>query len=131
MYQIITIVHIVIAFVIIALVLLQQGRGADAGAGFGAGTSTSIFGSRGSATFLSKLTSLFGALFFASSLTLTYLADKQGQAKDVITDAPVDTGRPADLPNVPAGSGVPSPSGNAVDIPIIPGAEETDSGAAQ
>ena len=44
--------HVLFAFAIIGLVLLQRGKGADAGAGFGAGASGTVFGARGSASFL-------------------------------------------------------------------------------
>jgi preprotein translocase subunit SecG len=67
------VVHVLLAFGIIALVLLQRGRGADAGAGFGAGASGTVFGARGSASFLSRTTAVLATLFFLSSLGLSYL----------------------------------------------------------
>lgn len=66
-------VHIVLALMIIGLVLLQRGKGAEAGAGFGSGASGTVFGARGTSTLFSKLTAVFAALFFATSLTLAYL----------------------------------------------------------
>ena len=74
MQDIILIVHVVVAVCLIALVLLQQGRGAATGAAFGGGASQSVFGSRGSTPFLSKVTTLLAILFFASSLLLARLA---------------------------------------------------------
>ena len=58
--------HVLIAAAIVGLVLLQRGKGADAGAGFGAGASGTVFGARGSASFLSRMTATLAALFFAS-----------------------------------------------------------------
>jgi len=58
------------ALAIIGLVLLQQGKGADMGAAFGSGASATLFGSRGSATFLSRLTAGFATAFFATSIGL-------------------------------------------------------------
>ena len=72
--QIILIFHVLIAICLIALVLLQQGKGATAGAAFGAGASGTVFGSRGSKGFLYKLTGGLAIAFFATSITLTYLA---------------------------------------------------------
>ena len=57
--------HVLIAAAIVGLVLLQRGKGADAGAGFGAGASGTVFGARGSASFLSRMTATLAALFFA------------------------------------------------------------------
>ena len=87
MFQIILAIHIVIAFVLIVLVLLQQGKGADAGANFGGGSSQSVFGSRGSATFLSRTTAILATLFFITSLSLAYIASKEVKGyKSVVTE---------------------------------------------
>ena len=66
-------VHVLLAIMIIALVLLQRGKGAEAGAGFGSGASGTVFGARGTSTLFSRLTAVFAALFFATSLLLAYL----------------------------------------------------------
>ncbi len=80
MQQIILIFHIVIATILIGLVLIQRGKGADMGAAFGSGASQTVFGSRGSGGFLFKVTIFLAALFFATSVALTYLAGHQRQA---------------------------------------------------
>ena len=58
--------------IVIGLVLIQHGKGADAGAAFGSGASGTVFGSRGSANFLSRTTAWLAAVFFALSLVLAY-----------------------------------------------------------
>jgi len=65
-------VHVIVAAVLIGLVLLQHGKGADMGAAFGSGSSGSLFGASGSANFLSRSTAVLAAVFFASSLGLTW-----------------------------------------------------------
>jgi preprotein translocase subunit SecG len=69
-------VHIILALVIVLLVLMQRGKGADAGAGFGSGASGTVFGARGTATLFSKLTAVFAALFFTTSLLLAYMGTR-------------------------------------------------------
>jgi preprotein translocase subunit SecG len=69
-------VHILLALMIIGLVLMQRGKGAEAGAGFGSGASGTVFGARGTATLFSKLTAVFAALFFVTSLTLAYMGTR-------------------------------------------------------
>ena len=64
------------------LVLLQHGKGADMGAAFGSGSAGSLFGSAGAANFLSRTTAILAAVFFVSSLGLTYFSA-----------APVEVGR--------------------------------------
>jgi len=71
-----------VAIAIIALVLLQQGKGADMGAAFGSGSSNTLFGSRGPASFLMKLTGLFVLVFFATSLSLGYLATQHAKTNN-------------------------------------------------
>ena len=70
-------VHILVALVIIGLVLMQHGKGADMGAAFGSGASGSLFGSSGSANFLSRLTGGLAAVFFLTSLSLAYVASSK------------------------------------------------------
>jgi preprotein translocase subunit SecG len=49
---------------------VQKGKGADAGAGFGSGAWGTVFGARGSATFLSKTTAVLATLFFVHQLVV-------------------------------------------------------------
>lgn len=74
---VIVVFHLLAALSLVVLVLLQQGKGAEAGASFGAGASNTVFGSQGSATFLSKLTAILAATFFLTALGLGYFAKQQ------------------------------------------------------
>ena len=95
--------HVAVTAAIVGLVLLQRGKGADAGAGFGAGASGTVFGARGSASFLSRMTATLAALFFASSLTLAYLGGKKPEApKSVIDRVGVPAAPLQDTPSLPA-----------------------------
>lgn len=91
MYQIIMMIHVFAAVCIIALVLVQQGKGAGMGAAFGSGASSTVFGSRGSGSFLFRLTIGFIAIFFIASLAMNYMtvrAYKQPQAMTLVPNAP-------------------------------------------
>jgi preprotein translocase subunit SecG len=86
--NVITVVHGLLCFAIVALVLLQRGKGADAGAGFGAGASGTVFGARGSATFFSKLTAVLATLFFLTSMSLAWFATRpQAESRESIVDS--------------------------------------------
>jgi preprotein translocase subunit SecG len=117
-------VHVAVSLLIVGLVLLQRGKGADAGTGFGAGASGTVFGSRGSASFLSRATAGLATMFFATSLVLAFFANQrtapesllertspsgqvapQPQATPPVSDLPdIDvpgtTSTPADLPDI-------------------------------
>jgi preprotein translocase subunit SecG len=104
---------------IVILVLLQQGKGADMGAAFGGGgSSQSLFGSRGSATFLSRTTAILSLIFFTTALGLAYLHTQAGQSSvsvisqeaipssgDDISATPDTSKTESDLPSVPDASG--------------------------
>ncbi|MGE8420951.1 preprotein translocase subunit SecG [Pseudomonas sp.] len=74
---VIVVLHLLGALGLVVLVLLQQGKGAEAGASFGAGASNTVFGSQGSATFLSKFTAILAASFFLTALGLGYFAKEK------------------------------------------------------
>jgi preprotein translocase subunit SecG len=96
--QVLSVFHVLFALAIIGLVLLQQGRGADAGAGFGGGASNTVFGARGTASFLSRSTAVLAALFFSTSILLAYLGARQDNGGHDILDAPVKEQIKSDLP---------------------------------
>lgn len=66
---------------VIGLVLVQQGKGADAGAAFGTGSAQGVFGSGGSANFLSRSTAIAATVFFCCCLALSIISSKQGSSK--------------------------------------------------
>jgi preprotein translocase subunit SecG len=84
MYQIFLIIHICVCVGLIGFVLIQHGRGADMGAAFGGGASQTLFGSTGSANFLSRTTAILATLFFATSFGLSYIATKQMKAQNTV-----------------------------------------------
>ena len=90
MGQLLLIFHLLFAVALIILVLLQKGKGASMGVAFGSGASQTLFGSKGSIGFLVKVTIIFAALFFATSIGLTYFASQQakhvGKQTDIISE---------------------------------------------
>jgi preprotein translocase subunit SecG len=80
--------HMLFATSIVGLVLIQRGKGADAGAGFGAGASGTVFGARGSGSFLSRTTAILAALFFMTSLGLAYIGSRPATQNSVMDTIP-------------------------------------------
>lgn len=68
--------QILVAVALIGFILIQHGKGADAGAAFGSGSSSTVFGSQGSSSFLTKVTTVLVILFLGNSLLLAYLASQ-------------------------------------------------------
>jgi preprotein translocase subunit SecG len=83
------IIHIIVCMFLIAVVLLQSGKGAEMGAAFG-GSSQTLFGSRGAATFLSKLTTISAVAFMLTSFALAIVTTKGGS---VVKKVPVSEER--------------------------------------
>ncbi|MBS0425028.1 MAG: preprotein translocase subunit SecG [Proteobacteria bacterium] len=77
--------HVLLAMILVVLVLLQHGKGADMGAAFGSGSAGSLFGASGSATFLSRATGFVAALFFITSMSLTYLSTNKTGSSSVMS----------------------------------------------
>jgi preprotein translocase subunit SecG len=131
LHSAVVIFHLLIAAAIVALVLLQRGKGADAGAGFGAGASGTVFGARGSASFLSRTTATLAALFIATSLTLAYLGGRAPEApKSVIDRVGVQQDEapalPESAPAAPATTPAdPTTNSQPVETPSAPPANET------
>ena len=71
-----TVLHVFVCVILVAVVLLQRGKGAEMGAMFGGGASATVFGSRGAGTFLGKLTTGCAVVFMLTSLSLAYLVSE-------------------------------------------------------
>jgi len=90
-FSVILTVHILVALAIIGLVLMQHGKGADMGAAFGSGASGSLFGSSGSANFLSRTTGVLAAVFFVTSLALAYVASSKPKTTGSVMEETVQS----------------------------------------
>ncbi|MBV8467256.1 MAG: preprotein translocase subunit SecG [Burkholderiales bacterium] len=75
------IINVLSALSVIVLVLLQHGKGADMGAAFGSGSAGSLFGSSGSANFLSRTTAVCAIIFFCSLFGLVWMDNHAAAAK--------------------------------------------------
>ena len=130
-----TVSHLVLALGLIGLILIQHGKGADAGAAFGSGASATVFGSQGSASFLTRMTAV---------MATAQVGEPEGLMDDVQMPAPMGSGavpRPAqgDAPTVPAPAaeatspGADMGSGQSdlppVDVPASPDAVPQSTGA--
>ncbi len=111
MLTIVLSVHILVTMALIGLILIQRGKGADIGAAFGSGASQTVFGSQGSASFLTRTTAVLATVFFLTSLTLAYLYSQVGERRSVTEIAP-----PAQEATLPAET---TPQGPA-DVPQLP-----------
>jgi len=119
---VVVVFHLLGAIGVVALVLLQQGKGADAGASFGAGASNTVFGSQGTATFLSRVTAILAAAFFMTSLGLAFFAN---QKADALAQVGLPDPAVLEVQQKPAVEDVPvleeqEPADNAADVPQAP-----------
>ena len=73
LYYFVIFLHVVACIFLIAVVLLQQGKGQDLASAFGGGGTQTAFGPRGSATVLSRATTILAGLFMVTSLALTII----------------------------------------------------------
>ena len=95
MENLVTIIHVIACLGVIGLVLMQHGKGADMGAAFGSGSSGSLFGASGSANFLSHATAIFAAVFFISTLGITWIGNKKEVSPGVLSGTVAPAAAPA------------------------------------
>ena len=118
---VVLVAHLIIAAAVCGFVLMQHGKGADMGAAFGSGSAGSLFGSSGAANFLSRTTAVLAAVFFATSLGLTYFSSpsKSGGVTQHL-DVPANAGVESKIDIKPA---APAPSAPA---PAAPGGKSSE-----
>jgi len=84
-------VHIVVSLLLVIVVLLQSGKSADLAGAFGGGGTQSSFGPRGTATILSKVTTILAVSFMITSLLLYITATNKVDADTVLTTGDTET----------------------------------------
>jgi len=99
MIILITVIHVIVCLILVVVVLLQSGKAADLAGAFGGMGSQTVFGPRGSATVLSKATTVSAVLFMLTSLTLSILATRGGSATpDILKKAIPAAGQKGPVP---------------------------------
>ena len=117
--------HVIVAIALVALILLQQGKGADAGAAFGSGASGSVFGAKGSSSFLSRTTAILATLFFVLSLAMAIMAHKQTEQQSLMqqyeeTQVVTPMVEPSPVPEDAGAASQPASDVPSVPVPVAP-----------
>ncbi len=119
-YYLVLTLHVVACLFLIAVVLLQQGKGQDLASAFGGGGSQAAFGPRGSATVLSRATTILAGLFMVTSLTLSVLRYRESSILDTVK-APAAAPSPSASASPAAGAGTaPSAAPSAAPPAAVP-----------
>src|SRR3954452_18080640 len=103
-----TIIHVLVCVFLIIVVLLQSGKAADLAGAFGGMGSQTAFGPRGSATVLSKATTIAAALFMVSSLSLAIMASRGSGGGSSVTERSKPAATKQATPATPAAPAQPS-----------------------
>lgn len=114
MYTAVLVLHLIVCFFLIFIILIQSSKGAEMGAAFG-GSSQTLFGSRGAATFLNKLTTAAAIAFMITSLVLAIFSVKR---TSVISSLPVQ--------EAPAAPAADTTTGPIQEQPSAPGQGEVE-----
>ncbi|MGV6852899.1 MAG: preprotein translocase subunit SecG [bacterium] len=129
METLLVIFQVLIGLAMVAMILVQKGAGATAGASFGAGASATVFGAKGSGSFLTRTTAVLATLFFAITFFMAVLASQRTDVNDksdlgVMEGASTATEQPAAEVAQPAESDVPAIPVNEADA--APAVETSD-----
>ena len=112
-----TTILVLVCLFLIVVVLLQSGKAADLAGAFGGMGSQTVFGPRGSATVLSRATTIAAGLFMVTSLTLSILATRAGGGA---APSILDKVKPAATKSAPATSQPQVPVGGTAPITVTP-----------
>jgi preprotein translocase subunit SecG len=77
LFYTVTTLHVIVCFILVLVVLLQTGKGADLAGAFGGGSTQTAFGSRGPASFLSKMTTIAAIIFMMTSIGLSLISSER------------------------------------------------------
>jgi len=122
LFYLIAFLHVVACLFLIAVVLLQQGKGQDLASAFGGGGTQTAFGPRGSATVLSRATTILAGLFMVTSLALSIVRPQASGVLDQVPEAaaspsPAASAAPATTPAPPAEAPPSAPAAAPVATP--------------
>ncbi|RMG71098.1 MAG: preprotein translocase subunit SecG [Nitrospirae bacterium] len=106
MTTLLVIIHVIICLVLIGIVLVQGGKGAELGSAFGGGSSQTLFGARGAATVLGKITTIVAVIFMITSLLLTIVSIRSGSVVKESVIPEKTTTEPQKQKALPPGAGV-------------------------
>jgi preprotein translocase subunit SecG len=84
LYFAIVTLHVIVCIILVLVVLLQSGKGADLAGAFGGGATQTAFGSRGPASFLSKMTTVAAVVFMITSISLSMISTNRAEAKSLL-----------------------------------------------
>ena len=110
LYYLVTALYVFVCFVLLMVILLQQGKGGDMASAFGGGSSQTAFGARGGATLLSKITAVFAGLFMLVALGLAIIGER-GDDDTLLRGTPGPAApAPAPAPATPESTTTPAPA---------------------
>jgi len=81
-YYAVVAVHIIVCIFLVLVVLLQSGKGADLAGAFGGGGTQTAFGSRGPASFLTRMTTVVAIIFMLTSIGLSMMGARRSSVDE-------------------------------------------------
>jgi len=117
MFILVSIIHVIVSLFLIVVVLLQSGKAADLAGAFGGMGSQTVFGPRGSATVLTRATTISAILFMCTSLSLAVLSTGRaasGSAPSILDPISTPTGA------APSGQAAPAPGQTSLPVQVTP-----------
>jgi len=98
------IIQVLVAIAMIGFILIQRGPGATAGSAFGGGASGTVFGAKGSGSFLTKATAILATAFFIITMLIaidssqTYASAGDGAEQDLGVFGSLEDATPGMMP---------------------------------
>jgi preprotein translocase subunit SecG len=96
LYYAVVTLHVIVCIILVLVVLLQSGKGADLAGAFGGGATQTAFGSRGPASFLSKMTTIAAVIFMMTSIALSMITTTRRETKSILETTKGEAAKPAE-----------------------------------
>jgi len=112
-HYLVSALHVIVCIILVLVVLLQSGKGADLAGAFGGGATQTAFGSRGPASFLTRMTTAAAIIFMVTSIGLSIMGERQSVDNKSILETSGSTSTQAQEQNTDTGSAptsVPTPA---------------------
>jgi preprotein translocase subunit SecG len=124
MYGFFVAIFVLICILQTIVILLQSSKGGGLAGAFGGGSMGAMFGSRGTATFLSKLTAGLATAFMVLALILGFLASSGGGDSQGLVEQERQTRGSSPAGILPTPSSIPATAAPTEQQPATPPAQQ-------
>jgi len=125
-YYAVIALHVIVCIFLVLVVLLQSGKGADLAGAFGGGATQTAFGSRGPASFLTRMTTVVAIIFMLTSIGLSMMGENRStNDRSILDDRATTPAQEQKTDSGAAPTSIPTPAQIEEEIRLIQEQQQT------